>query len=505
MALPPSKQRRKVLPEEEYTSTLTSIVQRDYFPALPELQRHAAILERRAQGDVAGAVAVRRAVRRLQQHEEALAAEEEEQEYDLDSSHNNAGPVRRRARPLHQESISGFHSRVTTEDDEEFDSNQKKEITENRERLEKLFRPNTETVPLLTNNNNNMASDQFQAEPNRIAATEWNNNTVRNGFFFNPTPLRNQTSQESTSAAAAESVKLIANGSKEKSISSSSSQLALMPPPARPEVPGKHQLTNIVPKHQLVEFIPKQILEKRIEPSRTRFPTNHQIIPLPRETGRGLVPTSDLDSETDGSITDASTDLDAPVRPVDEERRRELRRRERNQQSYVAMTPLIVPGTTGNESPIMTWGTVDSTPLVLSGRESAEETRQSSYSLAGENERERAARRAEKDLLTKRSKRAKTTTTTTRQPSQNRVAASSKRGRHSTPSLTPAALALWKKTTGQITPSRARDAFASSLRSSYTPKLQSKSSSSVSRGSGVSSRKRPADNAFNATPLPNRK
>ena len=282
-----------------------------------------------------------------------------------------------------------------------------------------------------------------------------------------------------------------------------------MLPPARPG--NKQQSTAMIlpiPKHQLVEYVPKHALEKRIEPSQTRFP-DQKIIPFSRErVGRGLVPAaSDLESETDGSVTDASTDLDAPLRPVDEERRREQRRREQHQQSYVAMTPLIVPGITGNESPIMTWGTVDSTPLVLSGQESSSgaTTRESSsYSLAGENEREKAARKAERELA-RRAKRAKTV----RKSSQNRGAASSSsstnRSNTTTPSsLTPAALALWQKT-GQRTPSRARDAFASSLRSSYTPKLQSKSgSTSISRGSGSSCR-RPTDNAFNATPLASRK
>ena len=77
---PPFRQRRKVLSEEEYTATLSSILQRDYFPEIPQLERQAAILERRAQGDIAGAVAVRRAARRLKQHEETIASLEEEAE-----------------------------------------------------------------------------------------------------------------------------------------------------------------------------------------------------------------------------------------------------------------------------------------------------------------------------------------------------------------------------------------------------------------------------------------
>ncbi len=463
MVHPNSMQRRKVLSEEEFSATLTSIVQRDYFPELPELERQAAVLERRSQGDVVGAVAFRRAARQLQQHEDAIAVAETEDEHDLDTRQ-----VRRRARPLHQESITGFHARVTNEDDEEFSSNQKKEIKENRERLEKLFRTPEELnkLTLLTN----MASDQFQAEPNRIAAIEWHKPTVRNGLFFNPTPLRDQDDH-----LVPDAVKLISDQS---AGSASVSQLALMPPPAK-------SVKQSIPKHQMVEYVPKHKITKRIEPSQTRFP--NKIIPMP--AWRSLIAGSELESETDGSVTDASTDLDAPLRPVDHERRR--RQQERNHQSYVTMTPLIVPGMMGNESPIMTWGTVDSTPLLLSGRESEDQARESSYNLASENERERAARKAEKELA-RRAKRAKATSSKHDGP---------KRIKSMSPALTPGTLSLWQKTK-LPTPSRAADAFASSLRSSYTPKRQS--SASAARAS--STRKIGSlDSAFKATPLASRK
>lgn len=470
MSEPVSRQRRSVLSEEEYTATLSSIVQRDFFPELPELERHAAVLERRAQGDVAGAVAVRRAARRLQQHEKALTAAEQDEDNDWDE--DDVRPVRRRARPLHQESITGFHRRATNEDDEEFDSNQKRDIKGNRERLDHLFRASKESVPLLTN----MASDDFQAEPYRIPATEWNNPSIRNGFFFSPTPLLKQDCDSEGT------IKQIAS---DLATSSSKSPLALMPPPARTD--GKR--LKPIPKHQMVEFVPKHFLEQRIEPSQTRFPD--KIVPLPRNAGIGVVATSDLENETDGSMTDASTDLDAPLRSIDEERRHEQHRQKQTHQSYVAMTPLIVPGTAGNESPIMTWGTVDSTPMVISGQETGgQEQKESSYSMAGESEKDRAARKAEA-VLAQRAKRARTG----RQYSSNKRSSSS--ARHAT-SLTPGSVPQVQKARQKI-PSRSSNAFASSLRSSYTPKVRSESSSSSVRGAG--SRKRPADNAFNTTPL----
>jgi protein DGCR14 len=467
------QQSRQVLSEEEYTSTLSAIVQRDYFPEIPDLERQAAILERRALGDVAGAVALRRAVRRLKENEESLAAEAEEGERDLNDN------VRRRARPLDQESLSGFHARVTNEDDQEFESNQKRQVRENRDRLDKLLRPSQgPQVPLLMSD---MASDQYRATPNRLAPTEWNAPSVRNGLFFSPTPVRNGQSGTFETGP----IERIQNG--DKNTSSSSAQLALMAPPA--DVPKL-----LLPKHQLVEYVPKHALEKRIEPSQTRFP--QKIVPFPVNSGRGLAPVRDTwDTETDGSATDASTDLDAPLRPVQAELNSYKQQRGRNQQSYVTMTPLIIPGASGSESPIMTWGTVDSTPLVISGQEQVMQV--AGYGVAMESGREKAARKAA-DKLAHRAKRAKSANSSASTPT---MAAGHDRKTTNTSSLTPASLSLFQ-TISQPVSSRSRDGFASSLRSSYTPKVRSGSAVGSSIRSHSSGRKgRAKDSAFNATPL----
>ena len=504
----PQQQPRKVLSEEEFTSTLSSIVQRDYFPDLPELERQAAILEKRSQGDVVGAVALRRAVRRLQEHEEALASQAEQGEYDLvttsSSSTKAAMNVRRRPRPLHEESLSGFHARVTNEDDQEFDSNQKQQVRENRERLDKLLRPSSQEgggAKLLMMSE--MASDQFNATPNRIAASEWNAPSVRNGLFFNPTPL--QIHEVSDGALDMDgTVARLTNRNEARDNMSSShhqDQLMLMPPPA-------HVIIKKLAKHQLVEYVPKHALEKRIEPSQTRF--SNKIIPYSAGTGHGLFRTPDSwDTETDGSATEASTDLDAPLRPVPEERRLLQQARERHADySYVAMTPIIVPGRTagGNESPITTWGTVDGTPLVISGQvPSEDESRRGAdyYGLAKESQRDKAARKAA-DKLASRAKRAKSAA-----GCSNETTAGNNNRPNTTPSLTPAALSLFQKTSQRVS-SLSGDAFASSLRSSYTPKVRSGtsvcSSRSTLRGKTSGSRARATkDNAFNLTPLANRK
>ena len=450
-----SNQDRKVLTEEAYTSTLSMIIQRDYYPSLTDLQRQSAVLERRIRGDVPGAVEIRRAARKLKNHEEAVAEIEQEDEHDLDCN-----GIRKKPRPLHQETLTGFHQRVTNEDDHEFNSQQKKQVQSNRERLEKLFRPQEEDDGIKMIEMSESASDQFQAESNDPIIKH---PPVRNGLFLPPTPLIAGGKEEEIPIHK----RLITNGSPKDS---NESELALsMPPPAARET----KKAPIVSKHALVEYVPKHSLEKKIEPSQTRFPT--KIVPYAASgalLNSNSSRQSSFSSDTEWT-TDASTDLDAPLRTIQEERLRREKKNAKDRQSYVAMTPLLVPGAS-NDSPLITWGTVDSTPLVLSGGEHLEEE---------ENDRERAARKAEQELQ-RRAKRAKTGKKRSRDKQSG--------------SLTPAAMSLLEK--HKRTPSRQRDAFASALRGSYTPKPRS--STSERR---TTSKKRSSDHAFNATPLASRK
>jgi protein DGCR14 len=488
-----SDQRRLVLSEEEYTSTLSSIVQRDFFPDLPDLERQVAVLDRRSKEDHAGAVAVRRAARALEEHEEALQEQEEEDENDLsDELH-----IRKRARSLQRETLTGFHARATNEDDDEFDSEQKKQVQANRERLETLFRPTgpSQTLPRLT-----MASDQFQGTPNRIAASEWNAPKVRNGLFFVPTPqIKSGQETDPTLLTNGEGSESEANHLLTKNNGEDcDAALALtMPPPARVQkqnVVMPHSNVS-VPKHALVEYIPKHLLEKKIEPAQTRFPPR-QLVPF-----RPPLAPPRSESDTDGFSTDASTDLDAPELPIEHERRSRSRKDQREQESFVNMTPLVIPGA-GNETPIMTWGTVSGTPVVLSGQEVADGGSQT-FSLPDENERDRAAQKAQSELE-RRAKRAESNRT----PSKRTASATARRT--GAGSLTPAAMSLLEKTKrtgsltptgmslyqGNMTPSRSRDAFASALRSSYTPQPR--------RGASQSRQSSSRDHAYKATPLASR-
>ena len=389
------KQSRNILSEEDYISTLASIVQRDYFPDLPSLQKQAAVLDRREANDFRGAVAVRRAARRVQDHEDALAEEERKLEEDL------VGDVRTTKRPLHRETVSGFHARVTSEDNHEYHQKSQQELRDKRSRIEAVYR---NPHPALTSGERNgnetplLASDQFNAPWHRITAPK--NPEQDNGFFF---PPRLCSKPE-------ENLLLLTNESEEN----------LMPPPAR-----------LLPKQALVEYIPKQMLEKRIEPARTRFQTSTAIAPP-----RSLSPTD----ETDYS-TETSTDLDCPGAPLAHERSAGAKRKARELETLVAMTPLIAP----QASPLTTWGTINNTPLVLT----------KAFSMPEKTSREIAARMAEEKIASRRTSSKGTTTPL------NRLS-----------SLTPAARSLLQKSMPPKSSARSSNAFSNALQKSYTPVSQ---------------------------------
>jgi protein DGCR14 len=526
-------QRRLVLTEEDYTSTLSSIVQRDYFPQIAHLERQHELLQARESGNIAAAVAVRRDTRRWMEEEEAKELQRKRDEHDVVTEpegrivkrgNGDVLPlgIRKCPRPLQEETLTGFHARVTNEDDQEFDLYLKQEIQANRQRLEGLFQSSTKSNPPIHNNLNllEMASDDFAPESNRIAASEWTAPSMKNGLFFNPTPLRGASQQE-----AATTTKLLTNG--ELTSSDQMSSAGLMLPPSKSQTQGLLQSKSFsskkpgevasaisasssskqstINKSQLVEYIPKHRLEKKIDPSQTRFPNSKSIIPVPgqamiarpasrRQYNDGLLDASDTDSyfSSTDDVSYYSTDLDAPLRSLEQERTRRLKRMQTQQaqqyRSYVAMTPQIVPGMDGNQSPITTWGTIEDTPLVLSGREFEQHTSNddstSSFRVAEESHREHHARRAEMELE-RRSKRAKQTSTKARTTK-------------ATPSLTPAAMSLLQKT--QRLSSRSRDAFGSALRSSYTASRQRPSSSTNSKLRAHKQKRLKRDNAFNATP-----
>ena len=320
------RQKRVVLSEEEYVSTLSDIIERDYYPALNSLKRDVSILEKRKEGDIAGAVAIRRAARKLQQARELDLEEELWIENSTDS-------VRSIARPLHHESVDGFHQRVTSEDNQEFHKQHQQQ-------------PNQ--LLLLTHNNDttNNRNKPLLIQP---AST--------NALFFPPSHHPQQFKNSHNDSMA-----LISHSSENDDNNNHHLTDSLMMPP-----PPNKKLTEEASKQLLVEYIPKPKNEKDIfiQPSQTRFPHQSESrLSQPNTQSTLITTTTNIIDTNDG---DETTDLDE----IDDDDHTTLsqqrkKRLEKERSSYVCMTPQITPNTDEiNQSPIVTWGTIASTPLVL--------------------------------------------------------------------------------------------------------------------------------------------
>ena len=560
------KQPRQILKEDEYQQTLSRIVQRDYFPAVPSLHRDLAVLEKRAVGDVAGAVAVRRAYRRVAEEEEKATEAEREED---GRAQTMSGGTRKRPRPLERESVTGFHDRATSEDNEEFHRVTRKEESERVDRMRALYgaklgegamlqlqngtavRRNTGDGDTSATRTRNKvlgadtpllpASEQFDAPVTRVVdATAKSADT--NPLFFVPghhsVEAGCERADTSTEKRRACNVPLL-EGDK----GNSSSFLMLPPPPRKKR--GNDGSTGTAhtrtgnPKMDLVEYIPKPRSDVNdvgtravptINAIMTRFPHQGESR-LPPASSRkdGYVSSVMVNSSnhsTASSDTD-TTDLDATPMSLAGERAARADALARERESYVAMTPVILPGGDrgqGSESPITTWGAVAGTPLVLPGSQveatgslptagpinddddesiHSNHDRVKPFALPTEDGVEAAARIAEtriaartkayRDAQSSIIKRGEKSSRKVGGSSTVRSASSSMHGRAE--SLTPAARALLARGTpkssltslssatlrGKVPVSaRSSSALGSALRSSYTPMSSSRSSSSRS-------------------------
>lgn len=476
------RQRRYVVSEEAYTSTLSTIIQRDYFSDLSQLQLRAAVLAHRDAHDVAGAVAARRAARKIQSHEEKLKELETQEEENMEDG------IRRTARPLHRENLTGFHNRVTSEDNAEFHQVQRKEIRANEERLEALFKPvsNLQQLRLLKSNGEEedcpypaLASDEYNPPCSKF---EWKQPDARNGLFFVPNP-----SNKTNNHHGNDGLKLLQNSSALQE--SKNNVRAFMPPPS-PN--NKQSVVSSVPinaKQFLVEYVPKSRIKKKIEPSQTRFP------PSPATTAENPLALRTKPSPDDSAIesnysTDASTDLESDGRSLSVERRTLARRLDIDKGAFVSMTPLVVPGYTdkAEASPIITWGTVVGAPLLVAkeGKDAIlQQNKTSSFRLAEESCRGMAARQATLSLEQRisRAKSAISTRTSQKEDCKRRRGEDRVTAKRDESTFGPAAKSLLAKMSKKRNQTSARSAssLGFALRSSNTQQRGRNGSSSVSR------------------------
>ena len=566
------KQPRQILKEEDYQQTLSQIVERDYYPALPSLHRDLAVLERRGAGDVSGAVAVRRAYRRVAEEEEKAA---EAERLEDEQARTQSGGTRKRPRPLERESLTGFHDRATSEDNEEFDRVTRREEDERIIRMRALYNAGLGKGGLLqlkggtahhaasgvtsgASRSNVLgaetpllpASDQFDAPVERVVDA-MARPADTNSLFFVPEHhsrhgIREDDNNNNDGERKADNLPLLEG---ERGNSSS----LMLPPPPRNTRKGNGKGPNVLakrdssstavgkgnPKMDLVEYIAKPRSDANdigiravptINAAMTRFPHQGESR-LPPASGRrntkvGNIAMASSNHSVASSDTDATTDLDATPMSLAGERAARADALARERESYVAMTPIILPGGDrgrGNESPITTWGTVAGTPLVLSGSGQANNTnaarptagpidnddidgsdqnQMKSFALPAEDSIEATARIAEARLSSRTKayrdaqssvKRRPATNDSGSKPTRKGVGSSKVRASTSTSSmhsraesLTPAAQALLARGTpksslssmstmsGKVS-ARSSSALGSALRSSYTPMSSSRS------------------------------
>ncbi|KAL7467659.1 hypothetical protein ACHAXS_007906 [Conticribra weissflogii] len=460
-----TQQPRKIIPEEDYQNTLAQIVTRDFYPALPSLRRDAAILEARGRGDIAGAVAIRRAARKEEMARESEWEEDlkEDTESDMgvrgslvrtadgtvvkgktDNIDNYARGIRKRPRLLQNESITGFHSRVTSEDNAEFEKNQDREQREREKNLGIIYstmanREGRLMIEACVNASENeavgkeqkvssraflgcdtpigLASDLYNSSPSAgLRLTDGNskakssNDLARNGLFFQPQHHSISTANEKknettrlmlTSGAPSGSGTFLSiqsdNSPKDEPKSSFDHEnktiiadsLLMPPPPARSlssTNATKNKLIDTTTKktnrqdishYELVEYIPKPALPD-INPPATRFPYQNEshLRPYSHNFVGGTLDAHNNVGEGNGFETDISdtTDLDASPRSLTLERAAHQRARKRENETFVAMTPLIRRGgdsrygsgpVVAMEEPVITWRDVASTSVIL--------------------------------------------------------------------------------------------------------------------------------------------
>ncbi|KAL7447144.1 hypothetical protein ACHAXM_010581 [Skeletonema potamos] len=577
-------QPRSILTEEEYTDTLTHIVTRDYFPSIPSLKRDNAILEARSRGDVAAAVAVRRTARkeetdREREWQENLQEEDEAAIGTTALTHwrNGSGSIsiRKRPRPLKHETVTGFHARVTSEDNAEFEMNQEREQRELEAKLDVVYSAAANKTGRLmiesTLNNQGvedssddimysrrslspgLASDKFNATPSGIRITDGRNNfkgnihgITKNGLFFEPPQHRNQdaTASKSDNLLMPPPPTRVPNPTG----STVPSQQSKDQPPTKDENAYSSSSKHL---YELVEYIPKST-EPNINPPATRFPYQNESRLLPNNShNKSDIRRSNWHmSDTSAS---ESTDLDASPRSLARERAAYQKTKNRENETFVAMTPLIRPGGSGvrskgetcvEEEPIMTWGNVASTPQVLGGGSSADGYNNSvewepspllaidvgdpdmavqpTFDMVEKSRREAMAQKAEKILMERAKKYRAAGSSETKKRAEYSSKSKSNPGNplDRSASLTPAARALLQasnrnpssglslfqssSTTTSTNGSRrsnarSKDSFGSALRMAYTPTPETRvRAGSKRRNSSTSAMLRSA--AAGATP-----
>ena len=339
-----ASKKRAILKEDEYQATLSDIISRDYFPHVDELKKQMGLLQHRDAGDTSGGVRlVKRYHRSSQQSESGESAEQYTTSVD-------SGGLTGASKLFHLESLSGFHARVTSEDNASFDQVQSEE-TRHQAKISELCNSSTSfkkrAHPALRSSSHvlsplPLASEQFDPPSHQRFISDYEKEP-RNSFFFVPGARQKSDHQMLAVICPSDSSEILNQG---RRISSTQT----MPPPINMGDIYKRNLTS----------------QKEIVPSATRFPVKVLASnPVVNNNWDVENQTDYWSSTDDGSET---TDLDSSPRfPLHVEKMQAIKQRKRDLSKFVRMTPLVVPGARGTEesSPLITWGAVEGTPLVV--------------------------------------------------------------------------------------------------------------------------------------------
>ena len=501
------RQRRQIISEEEYTSSLESIIQRDYYGDVPDLQLKLAVLDRRSQNDHDGAVRVRRTARRIQEQQQQLVEQDTIHEQCLDEH-----GLRVTARPLLQEDLTNFHHRVTSEDNVEFDRYQEQEISSHRKKLEWKYQ--TPADP--TKGDSDQNARALMPPPSTIPFRKSNCGDI--------------TSMTTSATATSTTIPPTTSSSSRKSVSAGEEMMSSQQPQQQQQ------------QQYLVEYIPKTHLEKKIVPAQTRFPMSQMIATCLqdhrrcRQQQRATSSSSSLalerhihnnkqsgnnnnnnnnnksnnGSDTEYySDTDASTDLESTGGDLHQERQAYARRKQRELETFVNMSPLVTPGMSSVEDEGVADCSIEGAdaegevPFVSSFQRkptgkslvreqdfSAKRISTTSFTLSEENERDKAAKAASllleqrkarvasntksSDVRGGRNHNTKKSPSIISKPRSKRKPTNSSNNMSGISSFSPAAMALFAKSSKeQNFTARSRNSFASALRSSYTPQRAS--------------------------------
>jgi hypothetical protein len=489
------QQHRQVLSEEEYVTTLENIVQRDYYPDTVSLEQHNMLLDCRANGDVAGAIAIRRQMaiemrqqqqqQRRQQQQLLLLQQQQEDENNfiaITATIAGAGTdsltlsKSQQRIPLTEETITGFHSRVTSDDNANFLHLQQKETMKQHEIEQQQQQQQLSIVGGGRSNvvSNSvvesplpLASDQFlPLSHTTVTTTAVSRNVRDNNLFFVPPTYRKNNETTITTLISNEhnsdNSKVIEQGA----ISRDSDRM-MMPPPAKRDTKytSHHVPTNSsIPHRTSLQPAP---VRNYIEPSATRFPMS---LPIPFSSSSSLSLSShlhfedgdasstatedDVAYETDASAT--TTDIDAPAKvPLWKEQQQGRQYKQKLWNTLVEKSPTQISETRKGATTITTM------PRRSIQRVTNNHSESTLFQMPLHNVRDAIAEQA-RIQIEARVRRARGNTSCTRSPDLSPLPSSA----------SSLSTNIFKNTSSShtpIVPPRSSSAFASALRDSYTP------------------------------------